>query len=81
MRTLKAKDASPRTSEIKGLARHREERRIAKQVRAVGNQTPAKPSKGRRLPPDFMAILKRIYGTKMAKMTGADLVSAQIGQY
>jgi hypothetical protein len=48
--------------------------------RAIARLAPERPPAPVRLP-DFMAMLKEIYGNKKLKVTGADLIRADRDRY
>ena len=81
MKTASVRDLRYRFPEIEARLRHGEEIQITKRRRPIAHLVPVKGTGKRKNPPDFMAILKRIYGTRMAKTTGADLVSEMRGRY
>lgn len=81
MKTASIRDIRYRFSEIEARLRHGEEIQITKRRRVIARLVPVKATGKRKSPPDFMAILKRIYGTRMAKTTGAELVSEMRGRY
>ncbi|HLY63739.1 MAG TPA: hypothetical protein VKV95_23610 [Terriglobia bacterium] len=81
MKTASVRDLRYRFPEVEARLRHGEEIQITKRRRVIARLVPVKHPRKRKSPPDFMAILKRIYGTKMSKTTGADLVSEMRGRY
>ncbi len=54
---------------------------VTKRRRVIARLEPVKSSPRRKGPPDFIALLKKIYGNKIAKISGADLISEQRGRY
>ncbi len=81
MKTATVRDLRYRFPEIEARLRQGEEIQITKRRRVIARLVPVKPHRPRRRPPDFMAMLKKIYGNKVLKVTGAELVAEQRGRY
>ncbi len=81
VKTATVRDLRYRFPEIEARLRQGGEIQITKRKRVIARLVPAKPPRPRRRPPDFMAILKEIYGSKVLKVTGAELVAGQRGRY
>lgn len=77
MKTASVRDLRYRFSEVEAQLRDGEPIAITKRKRVIARLVPEKPV--RRKPPDFMAMLKRIYGDKVAKVSGAELVAMDRG--
>ena len=54
---------------------------VTKRKRVIARLVPVKLTRRRRRAPDFMAMLKEIYGNKVLKVAGAQLVREQRGSY
>ncbi len=52
---------------------------ITKRKRVIARLVPERPVPVKA--PDFMAMLKKIYGKKKMKVSGAELVAMQRGEY
>lgn len=81
MKTASVRDLRYRFPEIEARLRHGEEIQITKRRRAIARLVPIKPPLQRKRPPNFMAMLKEIYGDKVSKISGAELVSEFRGRY
>ena len=81
MKTATVRDMRYRFPEIEARLRQGEEIQITKRKRVIARLVPVKSPRPRRRPPDFMAMLKEIYGSKVLKVTGAELVAEQRGRY
>ncbi|HEY6764052.1 MAG TPA: hypothetical protein VI386_04720 [Candidatus Sulfotelmatobacter sp.] len=75
MKTASVRDLRYRFSEVEAQLRDGEPIAITKRKRVIARLVPERSV--RRKPPDFMAMLKRIYGNKKTKVTGAELVAMQ----
>jgi antitoxin (DNA-binding transcriptional repressor) of toxin-antitoxin stability system len=73
MKNATVRDLRYRFPEIEAQLREGEEIKISKRRRVIARLVPVKPR--RRQWPDFLARLKKIYGRKVSKVTGAGLVS------
>lgn len=73
MKNATVRDLRYRFPEIEARLREGEAIPITKRKRVIARLVPVKPR--RRSWPDFLARLKRIYGRKVSKMTGAELVA------
>lgn len=81
MKTASVRDIRYRFTEIEARLRDGEEIQITKRRRVIARLVPAKPPAGRKRPPDFVAMLREIYGRKVAEVSGAKLVAEQRGHY
>ncbi len=81
MKTATVRDMRYRFPEIEARLREGEEIQITKRKRVIARLVPMRPRRRRRRAPDFMAMLKEIYGQKVLKVTGAKLVAEQRDRY
>jgi len=81
MKTATVRDLRYRFPEIEARLRQGEEIQLTKRKRVIARLVPVRAARRRRRAPDFMAMLKEIYGKKVAKVTGAQLVAEQRGPY
>jgi antitoxin (DNA-binding transcriptional repressor) of toxin-antitoxin stability system len=65
---------------IEAQLRSGEEIEITKHKRVIARLSPVRPH-ARKAVPDFAKMLKEIYGDKVMKTTGAELVSEQRGRF
>jgi antitoxin (DNA-binding transcriptional repressor) of toxin-antitoxin stability system len=65
---------------IEAQLRSGEEIEITKRKRVIARLVPVR-SHARKAVPDFAKMLKEIYGDKVMKTTGAELVSEQRGRF
>jgi antitoxin (DNA-binding transcriptional repressor) of toxin-antitoxin stability system len=79
MKSMSVRDLRYRFPEVEAQLREGEPVAITKRKRVIARLVPERPVAGKA--PDFMAMLKRIYGKKKAKVTGAELVAMQRGEY
>jgi antitoxin (DNA-binding transcriptional repressor) of toxin-antitoxin stability system len=81
MKTASVRDLRYRFPEIESRLRDGKEIEITKRRKVIARLVPAsKPSSPPRRP-DFLARLRKIYGNKVLKVTGADLVARERGPY
>ncbi len=73
MRNATVRDLRYRFAEIEARLREGEAIPITKRRRVIARLVPVKPR--RRAWPDFLGRLKQIYGRKVSKTTGAELVA------
>jgi len=74
------RDLRYRFAEVEGLLREGEEIQITKRKRVIATLVPAKaPIPTKR--PDFLARLKKIYGAKTLKVSGAALLAKDRGRH
>ena len=66
-------DLRYRFSKLEYLLRHGEEIQITKRNRVIARLVPQREEKAIEIP-DFMARLKKIYGDRKMKVTGAELI-------
>lgn len=80
MKKATVRDLRYRFREVENLLSEGEEIQITKRKRIIARLMPAQPPA---LPcqPDFLARLKKIYGSKPLKVSGAELVSRERGRY
>lgn len=79
MKNATVRDLRYRFPEIEARLREGKEIQITKRKRVVARLVPVKPR--RRAWPDFLGRLKRIYGRKVSKTTGAELLSWARGDH
>ncbi len=80
MRKVTVRDLRYRFSEVERLLEGGEEIEITKRKRTIARLLPV----GSRIPhrpPDFLARMRAIYGTRMLKVSGADLLAQERGRY
>jgi antitoxin (DNA-binding transcriptional repressor) of toxin-antitoxin stability system len=80
VRKATVRDLRYRFPEIENLLQEGEEVQITKRKRVIARLVPERPAAPVALP-DFMAMLKEIYGNKKLKVTGADLIRADRNRY
>jgi antitoxin (DNA-binding transcriptional repressor) of toxin-antitoxin stability system len=79
MKTMSIRDLRYRFPLVEARLRQGEEVAITKRKRVIARLVPERPAK--RIMPDFAARLKAIYGKRIAKVSGAELVSMQRGEW
>jgi antitoxin (DNA-binding transcriptional repressor) of toxin-antitoxin stability system len=80
MRKATVRDLRYRFREVESLLREGEEIQITKRKRVIARLVPSKPAvPGRR--PDFLARLKKIYGERRLKVSGAELLAHERDRY
>ncbi len=79
MKSVSVRDLRYRFPEVEAQLREGEPISITKRKRVIARLVPERPAD--RKSPDFAAMLKRIYGAKKAKVTGAELVAMQRGEH
>ena len=80
MRTASLRDLRYRFSDVESLLQEGEETQITKRKRVIARLLPAAPPASTHRP-DFMARLKKIYGTKILKVSGAELLAKERERY
>jgi antitoxin (DNA-binding transcriptional repressor) of toxin-antitoxin stability system len=80
MRTASVRDLRYKFPQIEAALREGGEIEITKHKRVIARLVPPKRTKRARMP-DFMAMLKEIYGDKVHDVTGAEIVSQQRGSH
>jgi len=80
MKQATVRDLRYRFPEIEARLREGDEIQITKRKRVIARLVPVKRLRRRRTP-DFLAMLREIYGDKVLKFSGAELVSEQRGSY
>jgi antitoxin (DNA-binding transcriptional repressor) of toxin-antitoxin stability system len=80
MKKATVRDLRYRFSEVERLLREGEEIEITKRKRVIARLVPPK-SVRRPKRPDFLARLKKIYGRKMLKVSGAELIAQDRDRY
>ncbi len=76
MKNASVRDLRYRFSEVEDLLRQGKEIQITKRRRVIATLIPApETTTGRR--PDFLARLRELYGTRMLKTSGAELLAAE----
>jgi antitoxin (DNA-binding transcriptional repressor) of toxin-antitoxin stability system len=79
MKSMSVRDLRYRFPQVEARLRQGEEIAITKRKRIIARLVPERPAK--RKIPDFGARLKAIYGDRIAKVSGAELVSMQRGEW
>lgn len=74
MKKATVRDLRYRFSAVEDLLRDGEEIYITKRKRVIARLLPPKPVASVR-PPDFLARLKKVFGKKRMKVSGADLIA------
>lgn len=74
MKKASVRDLRYRFSAVEDLLREGEEIQITKRKRIIARLLPPAPPAPKTLP-DFLARLKKIYGKKRMKVSGADLIA------
>jgi antitoxin (DNA-binding transcriptional repressor) of toxin-antitoxin stability system len=77
MKTMSVRDLRYRFPQVEAQLREGEEIAITKRKRVIARLVPERPAESKQ--PDFMAMLKKIYGKKKQKVSGAELVAMQRG--
>lgn len=77
MKSVSVRDLRYRFPEVEAYLREGEAIAITKRKRVIARLVPERRIS--RKPPDFMAMLDRIYGKKKMKVSGAELVAMQRG--
>ncbi len=80
MRTASIRDLRYKFPEIEAALRDGGAIEITKRKKVIARLVPPKRAKRPKVP-DFMAMLKEIYGDKVHKLTGAELISQQRGPH
>ncbi|MFB3923049.1 MAG: type II toxin-antitoxin system Phd/YefM family antitoxin [Terriglobia bacterium] len=78
MKNASIRDLRYRFPEIEARLREGKAVSITKRKRVIARLVPVKPR--RRIRPDFLGRLKQIYGSKLSKLTGAELVALGRGE-
>jgi len=78
MKTMSVRDLRYRFPQIEAHLRDGEAIAITKRKRVIARLVPERPVAAE--VPDFAARLKAIYGNRIAKVSGAELVSLQRGE-
>jgi antitoxin (DNA-binding transcriptional repressor) of toxin-antitoxin stability system len=76
MKSASVRDLRYRFAEVEDLLRQGKEIQITKRKRVIATLLPV-PEKTITQRPNFMARLRRIYGAKMLKASGAELLAAE----
>jgi antitoxin (DNA-binding transcriptional repressor) of toxin-antitoxin stability system len=80
MKKASVRDLRYKFPEIEAQLRSGEEIQITKRKRVIARLLPVRSGAQKRSP-DFLRMLHDIYGDKVMKTTGADLVSEQGGRF
>jgi antitoxin (DNA-binding transcriptional repressor) of toxin-antitoxin stability system len=80
MKTFNVRDLRYRFSEVEAALRAGSEIEISKRRRVIARLSPVRPSR-RAARPDFLARLKTIYGRKLLKVSGAELLAEERGRF
>jgi antitoxin (DNA-binding transcriptional repressor) of toxin-antitoxin stability system len=75
MKSMSVRDLRYRFPQIEAELRDGQSIAITKRKRIIARLVPERPAL--KEPPDFMAMLKRIYGNKKLKVSGAELIAMQ----
>ena len=80
MQSASVRDLRYRFAQVERLLREGEEIQITKRKRVIARLTPAeKPMSGKW--PDFLERLRKIYGNKKLKVSGAQLLAKERDRY
>lgn len=79
MKSMSIRDLRYRFPQVEAQLRRGEEIAITKRKRVIARLVPERPAQ--RVMPNFAARLKAIYGDRIAKVSGAELVSMQRGEW
>lgn len=74
MKTATVRDLRYDFKKIEKLLREGEEIQLTKRGRVIARLTP-EPANGARKMPDFLARMREIYGDKVLKRSGAELIA------
>jgi len=80
MKKATVRDLRYRFREVESLLREGEEIEITKRKRVIAKLVPPRVTPPARRP-DFLARLKKVYGKKRMKISGADLLSRERDRY
>jgi antitoxin (DNA-binding transcriptional repressor) of toxin-antitoxin stability system len=80
MKTATVRDLRYRFSEVESLLQEGEEIQITKRKRVIARLSPVQP-KVRPRRPDFLGRLRKIYGRKTLKVSGAQLLAGERDRY
>lgn len=80
MKNASVRDLRYHFSRVEDLLREGKEIQITKRRRVIARLVPAKPSVPAQRP-DFLGRLRKIYGRKVLKVTGAELLAQERGRY
>jgi antitoxin (DNA-binding transcriptional repressor) of toxin-antitoxin stability system len=78
MKSMNVRDLRYRFPQIEARLREGEAIAITKRKRVIAHLVPERPARPQM--PDFGARLKAIYGKRISKVSGAELVSLQRGE-
>ena len=80
MKKANVRDLRYRFSEVEATLRAGTVIEITKRRRVIARLLPVRPSR-RAARPDFLARLKKIYGSKILKVSGAELLARERGRF
>ncbi|MGA7873003.1 MAG: hypothetical protein WCA22_19100 [Candidatus Binatus sp.] len=80
MRKASVRDLRYRFSEVERILQEGENIEITKRRRVIAHLLPV-ASRAPRRRPDFLARLRAIYGARMLKVSGAELLARERGRY
>lgn len=80
MKKANVRDLRYRFSEVETALRAGEEIEITKRRRVIARLVPVRASH-RKARPNFLARLKKIYGSKLLKVSGAELLADERGRF
>lgn len=80
MKKATVRDLRYRFSTVEDLLKDGQEVQVTKRRRVIARLLPPKPRRPAKRP-DFLARLKRIYGNKLLKVSGAGLLDKERGRF
>jgi antitoxin (DNA-binding transcriptional repressor) of toxin-antitoxin stability system len=80
MKKASIRDLRYRFSKVEDLLREGEEIHITKRKRVIARLLPPEPAKGVEMP-DFLGRLKKLYGNRKLKVSGAELIAKERDRY
>lgn len=80
MRKASVRDLRYRFSVVEDALRHGEEIQITKRKRVIARLLPPEPPAKPEMP-DFLGRMKKIFGKKRMKVSGAELIAADRDRY
>ncbi len=80
MKRANVRDLRYRFADVEAALRAGEEIEITKRRRIIARLLPVRPAHPK-VRPDFLARLKKIYGNKVLKVTGAELLAEERGRF
>jgi len=80
MKTATVRDLRYRFPEVEARLREGAEIQVTKSKQVIARRVPVRPQRPRRYP-DFLAIQKEIFGNRVLKVSGAEVVPWARGEY